>query len=222
MDTPFVLIIIREFQKVKKMKIVGKNIVNSKCLNSVLPIQFNISFSVYNGNVHLGNGGRGGGPWRGTKKGSHAIKSQRRAGKWRARQEQRYVCCHLNEDLLTWEFQWCDFPVATAKLDMGSEAEEGDVGSEAEEVDVSLEAKKVAPVAKRCQGPPGLETGCVRLLTVATKTSAGGLNAASARHQSLKVRLNFTRIFVIFFVTQLCFSCAEPGRDSGCRVGGIP
>ena len=107
--TPFVLIIIREFQKVKKMKIVGKNIVNSKCLNSVLPIQFNISFSVYNGNVHLGNGGRGGGPWRGTKKGSHAIKSQRRAGKWRARQEQRYVCCHLNEDLLTWEFHWCDF-----------------------------------------------------------------------------------------------------------------
>ena len=211
--TPFVLIIIREFQKVKKMKIVGKNIVNSKCLNSVLPIQFNISFSVYNRNVHLGNGGRGGGPWRGTKKGSHAIKSQRRAGKWRARQEQRYVCCHLNEDLLTWEFQWCDFPVATAKLD---------VGSEAEEVDVSLEAKKVAPVAKRCQGPPGLETGCVRLLTVATKTSAGGLNAASARHQSLKVRLNFTVIFVIFFVTQLCFSCAEPGRDSGCRVGGIP
>ena len=211
--TLFVLIIIREFQKVKKMKIVGKNIVNSKCLNSVLPIQFNISFSVYNGNVHLGNGGRGGGPWRGTKKGSHAIKSQRRAGKWRARQEQRYVCCHLNEDLLTWEFQWCDFPVATAKLD---------VGSEAEEVDVSLEAKKVAPVAKRCQGPPGLETGCVRLLTVATKTSAGGLNAASARHQSLKVRLNFTVIFVIFFVTQLCFSCAEPGRDSGCRVGGIP
>ena len=211
--TPFVLIIIREFQKVKKMKIVGKNIVNSKCLNSVLPIQFNISFSVYNGNVHLGNGGRGGGPWRGTKKGSHAIKSQRRAGKWRARQEQRYVCCHLNEDLLTWEFQWCDFPVATAKLD---------VGLEAEEVDVSLEAKKVAPVAKRCQGPPGLETGCVRLLTVATKTSAGGLNAASARHQSLKVRLNFTVIFVIFFVTQLCFSCAEPGRDSGCRVGGIP
>ena len=209
--TPFVLIIIREFQKVKKMKIVGKNIVNSKCLNSVLPIQFNISFSVYNGNVHLGNGGRGGGG--GTKKGSHAIKSQRRAGKWRARQEQRYVCCHLNEDLLTWEFQWCDFPVATAKLD---------VGSEAEEVDVSLEAKKVAPVAKRCQGPPGLETGCVRLLTVATKTSAGGLNAASARHKSLKVRLNFTVIFVIFFVTQLCFSCAEPGRDSGCRVGGIP
>ena len=187
--TLFVLIIIREFQKVKKMKIVGKNIVNSKCLNSVLPIQFNISFSVYNGNVHLGNGGRGGGPWRGTKKGSHAIKSQRRAGKWRARQEQRYVCCHLNEDLLTWEFQWCDFPVATAKLD---------VGSEAEEVDVSLEAKKVAPVAKRCQGPPGLETGCVRLLTAATKTSAGGLNAASARHQSLKVRLNLTVIFVIF------------------------
>ena len=149
---------------------------------------------------------------RGTKKGSHAIKSQRRAGKWRARQEQRYVCCHLNEDLLTWEFHWCDFPVATAKLD---------VGSEAEEVDVSLEAKKVAPVAKRCQGPPGLETGCVRLLTAATKTSAGGPNAASARHQSLKVRLNFTVIFVIFFVTQLCFSCAEPGRDSGCRVGGI-
>ena len=43
--TPFVLIIIREFQKVKKMKIVGKNIVNSKCLNSViLCYQFNSIF----------------------------------------------------------------------------------------------------------------------------------------------------------------------------------
>ena len=51
--------------------------------------------------------------------------------------------------------------MATAKLDKSSEAEE---------VDVSLEAKKVAPVAKRCQGPPGLET--VRLLTAATNTSA--------------------------------------------------
>ena len=46
------------------MKIVGKNTVNSKCFNSALPIQFNISFSVYNGNVHLGGGG--GGPGRGT------------------------------------------------------------------------------------------------------------------------------------------------------------
>ena len=89
------------------------------------------------------------------------------------------------------------FPVATAKVKSADEdtfEEEGE-DTEFKEVDEDTE---VATPRMRSQGTSGLETGTVRLLTAATKTSAGGPNATSARHPSLKVRLNLTVIFFIF------------------------
>ena len=47
---------------------------------------------------------------------------------------------------------------------------------------------------------------------------SGGRGGETSKSEG---EIEFNSNFCYFFVTQLCFSCAEPGRDSGCRVGGI-